>query len=537
MNYINYFLFLLIAYPLYNYFYQEYIYIISTEIPFNEIAKYNYSSVEIYSNFAYLWINNSTQPMKTKYFDVNHLVNNLNNSTDYQLYFKEESFINAWTIIYYIFLYFLITTIFETLSSNLIDKNNLEINIAEDIDVSFEDIAGNNEQKEEANEFVDFILNNQKYESMGAKLPKGALFIGPTGTGKTLLAKAIAGESEIPFIYSSGSDFNEMFVGLGALRIKNLFKKAREMKPCIIFIDEIDVLAMKRSGKNMHHNDRDNTLNALLVEMDGFKTEEGIIVFAATNRPDVLDPAILRPGRFDRKIYFSLPDKNDRNDILSYYLNKINLSDNISFKHLLNTLTNCTFGFTGADLSNLCNESAIIAVRNNSESISKKHLDEAFDYVTVGVEKKKYFLNEFEKKSIAIHEIGHAFLAFVLKDASDPINISIIPRGKSALGYTMTSNEEKKLQTQNELIAEICVLCGGRINEKIFNNKITTGASDDFRKASNLAFTLFSNYLMIDDKNKYYYDETLSESSKAYLEKNSNLFLQNIYKKCEEIIN
>ena len=554
MNITKYIFYIIVTlYISYIFYDQIFLPFISIEIPLNSVQFFNKSNISvneiiIYPDNAYFLVDNivdninQSKILNIVYNDLNNLMYNINKYTNYTdtyvpIYIKNESTFSIWTLLMiYLFYNLIISTI--SISSSLLDKK--KNNIAKDVKTKFKDVAGCNEIKNEALEFVDLIKNYNKYKSLGTRVPRGAIFIGPPGTGKTLLAKAIAGECGLPFIHVSGSEFNEVFVGLGSARIKGLFESAKEHKPCIIFIDEIDALAQKRANSKFGRDDRDNTLNALLVEMDGFKSNEGIIVLAATNRPDVLDPAILRPGRFDRKIYFSIPDKNNRKEIFDYYFDKIKFDPNEDKEKTIDELLSMSFGFSGADISNICNEACIFAGKNDNSFVTKQHIRDAFDYVTIGSEKKNYYLTKNEKKTIAYHEIGHAFLAYVLKNASNPIKVSMIPRGRGALGYTLQENPEKKLNTRLELFSRIGVMCGGRIAEEVFIGDISTGASDDFKKASELAKSIYSVYSMIDDKNKLYIDnEQLSETSdrtKHSIEKTSNEIILSIYNACKKMI-
>lgn len=349
-------------------------------------------------------------------------------------------------------------------------------------DIRFSDVAGQDEAKESLKEIVDFLHNNDKYAKAGAKLPKGALLVGPPGTGKTLLAKAVAGEADVPFFSLSGSDFVEMFVGLGASRVRNLFKEAKKKAPCIIFIDEIDAIAKRRgSGSNSEY---EQTLNQLLTEMDGFGTDTGIVMLGATNRPEGLDPAILRPGRFDRRIEVELPDVAGREAILKVHAKAIKLSGDVDFK----TIALQTSGVSGAELANIVNEAAIMAVRNGRGFVKQEDFMASIETVLVGREKTDRVLSEKEKRMVAFHEIGHAYVA-MLETGSKPVQkISIIPRTKGALGYVMQAPaEETYLKTKEELTAEITVLLAGRAAEEMFFGTVTTGASNDIEKATGIA--------------------------------------------------
>ena len=358
---------------------------------------------------------------------------------------------------------------------------------------TFKDVAGLTEEKEEVQELIDFLKNPKKFQSMGARIPKGILLVGPPGTGKTLLAKAVAGEAKVPFYYISGSDFVELFVGIGASRVRDMFKQAKMNAPCLIFIDEIDAVGRQRgAGLGGGHDEREQTLNQLLTEMDGFGANEGIIIMAATNRPDVLDPALLRPGRFDRQVTVSLPDKQARKEILAVHAKNKVLDKSVT----LDNLAKRTPGFSGADLENLLNEAALLTVRRNKKAITMAEIDEATDRVLMGPAKvtKKY--TEKEKKLVAYHEAGHAVLGLKLDGANEVQKITIIPRGHAG-GYTMmTPKEDTFNYTKKELLDSICGLLGGRVAEEITFNEVTTGAHDDFKKATNIARKMVTEYGM-----------------------------------------
>ena len=358
---------------------------------------------------------------------------------------------------------------------------------------TFKDVAGLTEEKEEVQELIDFLKNPKKFQSMGARIPKGILLVGPPGTGKTLLAKAVAGEAKVPFYYISGSDFVELFVGIGASRVRDMFKQAKMNAPCLIFIDEIDAVGRQRgAGLGGGHDEREQTLNQLLTEMDGFGANEGIIIMSATNRPDVLDPALLRPGRFDRQVTVSLPDKQARKEILAVHAKNKVLDKSVT----LDNLAKRTPGFSGADLENLLNEAALLTVRRNKKAITMAEIDEATDRVLMGPAKvtKKY--TEKEKKLVAYHEAGHAVLGLKLDGANEVQKITIIPRGHAG-GYTMmTPKEDTFNYTKKELLDSICGLLGGRVAEEITFNEVTTGAHDDFKKATNIARKMVTEYGM-----------------------------------------
>ena len=366
--------------------------------------------------------------------------------------------------------------------------------MSRDSKVNFSNVAGLVEEKEELEEVVDFLKNPQKYTSVGARIPKGLLLVGPPGTGKTLLAKAVAGEAGVPFFSISGSDFVEMFVGVGASRVRDLFEEAKKNSPCIVFIDEIDAVARRRgTGMGGGHDEREQTLNQLLVEMDGFGVNEGIIVMAATNRVDILDPAILRPGRFDRKVAVGRPDVKGREEILKVHSKEKPLSEDVDLHRVAQT----TSGFTGADLENLMNEAAIISARDNRRFIKQSDIDRAFVKVGIGAEKKSKVISEKDKKITAYHEAGHAILFHVLPDVGPVHTVSIIPTGIGAAGYTMPLPEKDEMfNTRGRMMQNIMVDLGGRIAEELIFDDITTGASQDIKQATQIARAMVTQYGM-----------------------------------------
>ena len=361
--------------------------------------------------------------------------------------------------------------------------------------VTFTDVAGLKEEKEELKELIDFLKNPKKFQKLGARIPKGVLLVGPPGTGKTLLAKAVAGEADVPFYYISGSDFVELFVGVGASRVRDMFQQAKRNAPCLIFIDEIDAVGRQRgTGLGGGHDEREQTLNQLLTEMDGFGANEGIIIIAATNRPDVLDPALLRPGRFDRQVTVNLPDIKGREEILAVHARNKKIADGIT----LGNLAKRTPGFSGADLENLLNEAALLAVRRNKEVITMSEIDEATDRVLMGPAKASHKYSENDRKLVAYHEAGHAVIGLKLANASDVQKVTIIPRG-TAGGYNMmVPSEEKMCSTKTDLLEEITGLLGGRTAEEIVFGEITTGAHNDFEKATKIVRAMVTEYGMSD---------------------------------------
>ena len=375
-------------------------------------------------------------------------------------------------------------------------KSNAKVYVESTTGITFQDVAGEDEAKELLTEIVDFLHNPQKYTEIGAVCPKGALLVGPPGTGKTLLAKAVAGESNVPFFSISGSEFVEMFVGMGASKVRDLFKQANEKAPCIVFIDEIDTIGKKRDNAGYGGNDeREQTLNQLLTEMDGFDASKGVVILAATNRPDSLDPALLRPGRFDRRIPVELPDLKGREEILKVHAKKVRLGDDIDF----NAIARAASGASGAELANMVNEAALRAVRENRKYVTQADLEESIETVIAGYQKKNQVLSSKEKLIVSYHEIGHALVAALQTNSAPVTKITIIPRTSGALGYTMqVESEERNLMTQEELINKIATLTGGRCAEKLIFNSITTGASNDIEQATKLARAMITRYGMSD---------------------------------------
>ena len=375
-------------------------------------------------------------------------------------------------------------------------KSNAKVYVESTTGITFQDVAGEDEAKELLTEIVDFLHNPQKYTEIGAVCPKGALLVGPPGTGKTLLAKAVAGEANVPFFSISGSEFVEMFVGMGASKVRDLFKQANEKAPCIVFIDEIDTIGKKRDNAGYGGNDeREQTLNQLLTEMDGFDASKGVVILAATNRPDSLDPALLRPGRFDRRIPVELPDLKGREEILKVHAKKVRLGDDIDF----NAIARAASGASGAELANMVNEAALRAVRENRKYVTQADLEESIETVIAGYQKKNQVLSSKEKLIVSYHEIGHALVAALQTNSAPVTKITIIPRTSGALGYTMqVESEERNLMTQEELINKIATLTGGRCAEKLIFNSITTGASNDIEQATKLARAMITHYGMSD---------------------------------------
>ena len=445
--------------------------------------------------------------------------------------------------------YFLFSKLAST-NKNSVDFGRSRAKLSDsNFQVKFKDVAGLKEEKEEVEELIDFLKNPKKFQKLGARIPKGVLLVGPPGTGKTLLAKAVAGEANVPFFYISGSDFVELFVGVGASRVRDMFKEAKRSAPCLIFIDEIDAVGRQRgTGLGGGHDEREQTLNQLLTEMDGFGANEGIIIIAATNRPDVLDPALLRPGRFDRQVTVSLPDSKEREAILKVHSRNKVLGNDVN----LTNVSLRTPGFSGADLENLLNEAALLAVRRNKESISMNEIDEATDRVLMGPAKTSRKITDKEKKLVSLHEAGHAVIGIKLEDANEVHKITIIPRGVAG-GYTMMLPKEEKIgiMTKNELEASIVGLLGGRVSEELFFGEITTGASDDFKRATNIARSMVTEYGMSDlgpvqyeQKSegvflgRDYTNKTKNFSDQVALEidQQTRLIIENCYAKAKKII-
>ena len=400
------------------------------------------------------------------------------------------------------------------------------------VNITFADVAGLDEAKVEVMEIVDFLKSPKKYTALGGKIPKGALLVGPPGTGKTLLAKAMAGEAQVPFFSLSGSDFVEMFVGVGASRVRDLFKQAREKAPCIIFIDEIDAIGRAR-GKNvmMSNDERESTLNQLLVEMDGFGTDTGIIVLAATNRPDVLDTALLRPGRFDRQISIDKPDLVGREAIFKVHLKPIKISKTLD----IHKLAEQTPGFAGADIANVCNEAALIAARKGKEAVEMEDFQDAVDRVIGGLEKKNKIISPEEKRIIAYHEAGHAICGWYLEHAYPLLKVTIVPRGTAALGYAQYTPKEQYLYNTDQLIDQICMTLGGRASEDIFFDKISTGAQNDLQQITRIAYAMVSVYGMNDKVgNISFYDPAQENTfTKPYSEETSRMIDEEVRKLIE----
>lgn len=375
-------------------------------------------------------------------------------------------------------------------------KNQVKVYVPSANGIHFDDVAGEDEAKENLSEIVDFLHHPDKYAKIGAKMPKGVLLVGPPGTGKTMLAKAVAGEAGVPFFPIAGSEFVEMFVGMGASKVRDLFQQAKQKAPCIIFIDEIDAIGQKRTGNAMGNSEREQTLNQLLTEMDGFNADDNVVILAATNRPESLDPALLRPGRFDRRVPVELPDLAGREAILKGHAKKVALGDDVDF----HTIARMAAGASGAELANIVNEAALRAVRDHRDAVSQADLEESIEVVIAGYQKKNAILSDDEKKTVAYHEIGHALVAALQSHSAPVQKITIIPRTSGALGYTMqVDQQDKYILSREELENKIATLTGGRAAEEVVFNQVTTGASNDIEQATKLARAMITRYGMTDE--------------------------------------
>ena len=485
------------------------------------------------------------------------LVNSLGKQNSYEIEYLTESrtdiysFLQTWgfTILILIGFWFLLRRmsggagpggqIFNISKSkaSLFDKESK-------IKLTFRDVAGLEEAKEEVKEIVEFLKNPKKFTKLGGKIPKGALLVGSPGTGKTLLAKAVAGEANVPFYSLSGSDFVEMFVGVGAARVRDLFKKAKEKAPCIVFIDEIDAIGRSRGRGQMpgSNDERENTLNSLLVEMDGFTTDSGVIILAATNRPDVLDSALLRPGRFDRQISIDKPDLRGREEIFKVHVRSLKLSEGVNIKNLAAQ----TPGFAGAEIANVCNESALIAARKNKNSIEMVDFQDAIDRVIGGLEKKNKIISPEEKKIVAYHEAGHAVAGWYLEHADPLVKVSIVPRGIAALGYAQYLPKEQFLYQTDQLLDEMCMALGGRAAEEIIFGKISTGALSDLERITKMAYSIVSVYGMnknignlsfFDSKQSdYNFTKPYSDSTAEKIDQEVKRIIDNAYNRTKKLL-
>ncbi len=412
------------------------------------------------------------------------------------------------------------------------------------VNVTFNDVAGLEEAKQEVMEIVDFLKNPKKYTNLGGKIPKGALLVGSPGTGKTLLAKAVAGEAQVPFFSLSGSDFVEMFVGVGASRVRDLFKQAKDKAPCIIFIDEIDAIGRARGKNNIvgGNDERENTLNQLLVEMDGFGTDSGIIILAATNRPDVLDSALMRPGRFDRQVSIDKPDLNGREQIFKVHLQPVKTAADVDAKKL----SAQTPGFAGAEIANVCNEAALIAARKNKEAVDMQDFQDAIDRVIGGLEKKNKIISPEEKRIVAFHEAGHAIAGWFLEHADPLVKVSIVPRGVAALGYAQYLPKEQFLYTTEQLMDGLCMTMGGRVAEDIVFGKISTGAQNDLERITKLAYAMVSIYGMNekvgnvsfnDPQGEYQFNKPYSDKTSELIDDEVRNLVKTVYDQTKKLLN
>ena len=496
----------------------------------------NTTQIDFYGNSsAYVYLNNDTK--SSKFLNVGSKTNFLenlkqNNYTNEFLYKTPPIFLKR-AIDYFFLAIFFTFVIYGRSFMNLGFSKHIKSN--HKVSTKLKDVAGLEYNKKEIFEFVDFLKNRDKYLEIGARMPRGALLYGPPGTGKTLLAKAIAGECGISFISVSGSDFSQMYVGVGASRVRSLFDEARKKAPCIVFIDEIDALARSRTDQSISGGsvERDNTLNRLLVELDGFEDNDNILLFGATNRLDIIDKALLRPGRFDRKIRFELPEKNDRIKIFEYYLKKLNIDENI--EELSFDLGKTSIGFSCADIANICNEASILSVRQEKTFVTKKLLYEAIDNVILGPKKETFRLKDHERKVVAYHEAGHTLISYFFENADMPVKVSIMPRGKSALGFSQSEGKDTKLYSRNELLDKMAVLLGGRIAEEIFCESITTGASDDIKKCTKIAFQYVCFFGM--DKNvglRHCDGKAQSEDLKQRIDISINSLIDNAYNRARK---
>lgn len=474
----------------------------------NMIESKQVDRVQIEGEYIY-FIDNQETPSyyKTATFDDPELVDRLQESgCSFGRVVEEEmspilSFIISWVLPVVIFIVLgqwlsskLMSKMGGGMASMQFGKSNAKVYVESTTGIKFSDVAGEDEAKEILTEIVDFLHNPQRYQEIGAKMPKGALLVGPPGTGKTLLAKAVAGEADVPFFSISGSEFVEMFVGMGAAKVRDLFKQANEKAPCIVFIDEIDTIGKKRDNGGMGGNDeREQTLNQLLTEMDGFDASKGVVILAATNRPDSLDPALLRPGRFDRRVPVELPDLAGREAILKVHAGKVKLGDDIDF----NAIARAASGASGAELANMVNEAALKAVREGRKFVTQADLEESIEVVIAGYQKKNKVLSGKEKLIVSYHEIGHALVAALQNNSAPVTKITIIPRTSGALGYTMQVDEgERNLMNKEEIENKIATLTGGRVAEELIFHSITTGASNDIEQATKLARAMITRYGM-----------------------------------------
>jgi len=469
----------------------------------------NVTKVSIISSNAYLFTNSTNYPEFNYYIGDNNLFNDFIKANNLDIKYEMNIFYSLFNILPNLIFFYLI---FRNYLSNHF-KTNFKITKAKY--TSFSDIAGLQEVKSDVKEFIDIFKKSDKFKDIKCKIPKGALFYGPPGTGKTLIAKAIATECNCNFIQVSGSSFNEVYVGVGQSRVRKLFERARLKKPSIIFIDEIDTLGKRRSDSE-GYSEHENTLNSLLSEMDGLEDNSDILVFGATNRLNILDSALLRPGRFDRKIQFNLPTKEERIEMLKLYLDKYPVKGDLD--KISNNFAEKTFQFSGADISNLCNEAAIFSVRSNKKSLDECELEKAFNYILLGNKRLSNKLSKKEKHIVSYHEAGHAFMSFIQSETPSPIKVSIIPTTSGALGFSMSQIKDKKLQNKKELLQRMAVLIGGRCSEQIFCDDITTGASDDLEKLKSLVKSYIMDYGFSKKLNNLNLRDEVSEKTKELID-------------------
>lgn len=482
-------------------------------------------------------------------FSRNHFYENMINSylnktklNNINIFYKKKAITEIFSLLPNLFFMILLGSLMKLSMSKMsggLTKNPGKLIKPKELKVDLKTVIGLNDTKEEIKQYIDYMTNRKKYVEMGVTIPRGLLFIGPPGCGKTYLAKCIASQANVSFISVTGSDFHEMFVGVGATRMKSLFATARKNSPCIIFIDEIDSLGMKRTN-NVYNSEGNSVLNKLLTEMDGFGNNENIIIIAATNRPDTLDEALMRSGRFDRKLIFDKPNVNERKELYKLYLKGKKISADLSDELILE-LSKHSASLTGADIKNVCNQSGIVCLRENNESIDYTHLNKAIDELLVGNEKKERLMSKEEKERVAWHEAGHCLLGCLLKYSEPPIKVSIIPRGIAALGYSMQEPSDKKLHLEYEIYSKIMVLFGGRIAENLKYGSISTGAYDDYEKATALAKMVVTKYcfntmLSIDLDEGANNRLIIGEKQKNEIYTNINRILKLLYKQSEKII-
>ena len=494
----------------------------------------------VYSNTVY-----QTKFSRQKNFEemvVKYL--NQSNLKPIDIYYSESIVNVIYSVMYNIIMITMIMNVLNFSVSRLANgmtKNPGKLIKPEDLDVDIKNVIGLNDTKEEVLQYIDYMKNRDQYLKMGVEIPRGLLFIGPPGCGKTYLAKCIAAEANVNFISLSGSDFHEMFVGVGAGRMKSLFRVARKNSPSIVFIDEIDSLGQKRS-KMVNNSENNSVLNKLLVEMDGFENNDNVLLIGATNRHDTLDDALMRSGRFDRKLVFDKPNVEERRELFELYLKDKTLAEEMNEDDKLKILARLTAGLTGADIKTICNQGGIICIREKGDCINYKHLNKAIDEIMVGNEKKERLMSKEEKERVSYHEAGHCLLGSLLKQSEPPIKVSIIPRGVAALGYSMQQPNDKKLQLKEELYATIMVLFGGRIAESLKYGTVSTGAYDDYEKATMLAKMIvtkycFDSYISINLQQSGYNMEHVSEDHKNKIYNNIEIMLSRLYMQAETLIN